>query len=49
MIPIVKGDKFELVPLSSLKPDEIIEYVHRQKKIEEEAKANENAKKRLQI
>lgn len=32
MIPIAKGDKFELVPLSSLKPEEIIDYVQRQKK-----------------
>ena len=47
MIPIAKGGKFELVPLSSLRPDEIIDYVQRQRKIEEEAEANEQRRRRL--
>jgi hypothetical protein len=37
MIPIARGDRFELVPLSALKPEEIIEYVQKQRKTEEEA------------
>ena len=49
MIPIAKGGKFQLVPLSSLKPDEIIDYVQKQRKIEEEAAMNEQRKKKLQL
>ena len=48
MIPLAKGGKFELVPLSSLKPDEIIEYVQRQRKTEEETYLNEQKRKRLE-
>ena len=33
MIPIAKGGKFELVPLSSLQPEEIIDYVHKQRRM----------------
>ena len=47
LIPIAKGEQFELVPLSSLKPEEIIDYVHRQRKTEEEALANEQRRKKL--
>ena len=49
MIPIAKGGKFELVPLSSLQPDEIIDYVHKQRKTEEEAALNEQRKRRLEL
>lgn len=33
MLPMAKGDKYELVPLASLTPNEIVEYVQREKKI----------------
>lgn len=47
MIPIARGDKFELLPLSALKPEEIIDFVQRQRKNEEEAMAFELRKRKL--
>jgi len=48
MIPIAKGGKFELVPLSSLQPDEIVEYVQRQRRTEEETYLNEQKRIKLE-
>ena len=49
MIPIAKDGKFELVPLSSLQPGQIIDYVQRQRKTEEEAELNQQRKMNLQL
>lgn len=48
MIPIARGDKFELLPLSGLKPEEIIDFVQRQRKNKEEAMAFELRKRKLE-
>jgi len=48
MIPIAKGGKFELVPLSSLQPGEIVEYVQRQRRTEEETYLNEQKRIKLE-
>ena len=47
MIPIAKGNKYELIPLSKMKPQQIIDYVQKQKKLEQQASRNDLKAKRL--
>ena len=48
MIPISRGNTFELVPLSSLNEHEIIEYAQQQKFIEEQKRKEERLRKELE-
>ena len=47
MIPILKGNSFEMVPLSSLTPEQIVDYVQRQRKMEDEIEAGQRRKSQL--